>query len=72
MYKRQITDKSVNECIKYGDNKTNSSRNRTNTNDSKQLGFISLYLGIHIPAGSVQIVDITDVKRKYYGCFDIF
>ena len=28
------------------------------------------YLGIHILAGDVQKVDITDAKRMYYGCFN--
>jgi len=28
------------------------------------------YLGIHILAGDVQKVDITDAKRKYYECFN--
>jgi len=28
------------------------------------------YLGIRILAGNVQKVDITDAKRKYYGCFN--
>lgn len=40
--------------------------------DSRPIEWTSKvkYLGIHILAGAVQKVDITDAKRKYYGCFN--
>jgi len=40
--------------------------------DSRLIAWISKvkYLGIHILAGVIRKVDITDAKRKYYGCFN--
>ena len=41
--------------------------------DSRPIEWTSKvkYLGIHILAGAVQKVDVTDAKRKYYGCLKI-
>ena len=40
--------------------------------DSRSIAWTSKvkYLGIHILARNVHRVDITDAKRKYYGCFN--
>jgi len=40
--------------------------------DSKLVEWTSKvkYLGMHILAGVTYKVDITDAKRKYYGCFN--